>query len=95
MDQLVLACTHYPYVRPLIERICGPDVKVIDPAPAVARQVARLLGDYEMLSTAEPTTPVVWTSGDTAVFRSLVQRLGAPPMEVRQAFWEKGELSLP
>lgn len=95
MDQLVLACTHYPYVRPLIERICGPDVKVIDPAPAVARQVARLLQEQDLESSAGPSKPLAWTSGDPAVFRSMAERFGAPPMEVRAAHWEKGELSLP
>lgn len=37
IDALVLGCTHYPIVRPLIERIVGPEVRVIDPAPAIAR----------------------------------------------------------
>lgn len=43
IDTVVLGCTHYPFVIPLIERIVGEKVRVIDPAPAVARQVKRLL----------------------------------------------------
>ena len=39
IDTVVLGCTHYPFVIPLIEEIAGPGVRVIDPAPAVARQV--------------------------------------------------------
>ncbi len=35
-DAIVLGCTHYPLVRPLIEEIVGPEVEVIDPAPSVA-----------------------------------------------------------
>ena len=42
-DTIVLGCTHYPFLRPVIERIAGPDVRVIDPAPAVARQLLRIL----------------------------------------------------
>ena len=42
-DTIVLGCTHYPFLRPVIERIAGPAVQVIDPAPAVARQTLRLL----------------------------------------------------
>ena len=38
IDQLVLGCTHYPFVIPLIQQIAGPGVRVIDPAPAVARR---------------------------------------------------------
>ncbi len=44
IDTVVMGCTHYPFVIPLIRQIVGPDVRVIDPAPAVARQTARLLG---------------------------------------------------
>jgi len=43
IDTVVLGCTHYPFVIPLIQQIVGPQVRVIDPAPAVARQVGRLL----------------------------------------------------
>ena len=43
VDTIVLGCTHYPFVIPLIQKIAGPGVRVIDPAPAVARQVQRLL----------------------------------------------------
>jgi glutamate racemase len=42
-DKIVLGCTHYPFLRPVIERLAGPAVQVIDPAPAVARQTLRLL----------------------------------------------------
>jgi len=48
VDTLVLGCTHYPFVIPLLERICGLGVRVIDPAPAVARQVVRV---YEVATT--------------------------------------------
>jgi glutamate racemase len=66
MDCLVLGCTHYPFVLPLIRRIVGDAVKVIDPSPAVARQVARLLdagglrrvtgpeGEVRLCSTGSP-----------------------------------------
>lgn len=42
-DTIVLGCTHYPFLMPVIQRIAGPSVQVIDPAPAVARQTARVL----------------------------------------------------
>ena len=42
-DRIVLGCTHYPFLRPVIEVIAGPEVQVIDPAPAVARQTVRML----------------------------------------------------
>ncbi|MFT3884833.1 MAG: glutamate racemase [Flavobacteriales bacterium] len=33
IDALVLGCTHYPLIRPVIERVVGPGVRVIDPRP--------------------------------------------------------------
>lgn len=45
IDTIVMGCTHFPFVIPLIQQITGPNVRVIDPAPAVARQAVRLLPD--------------------------------------------------
>lgn len=42
-DALVLGCTHFPFLRPLIERVSGPDVRVPDSGAAVARRVRSLL----------------------------------------------------
>ncbi len=48
IDTVVLGCTHYPFLIPIIQEIVGPDVRVIDPAPAIARQVGRLLDKYDL-----------------------------------------------
>ena len=40
-DVLVLGCTHYPFLRPLIEAAAGESIAIVDGGPAVARQVAR------------------------------------------------------
>jgi len=42
-DRIVLGCTHYPFLKPVIKAIAGPDVEIIDPASAVARQTVRML----------------------------------------------------
>ena len=42
-DILVLGCTHYPFLRALIEEVAGPGVDVVDPATAVARELRRRL----------------------------------------------------
>src|ERR1035438_1338231 len=41
-DTLVLGCTHYPLLRPLIQRIASPGIRVIDSAEAAAEAAARL-----------------------------------------------------
>ena len=46
-DQIVLGCTHYPFLLPVLKRVlAGRDVTVVDPSPAVARRVAQLLDEY-------------------------------------------------
>ena len=77
-DTIVLACTHYPFVLPLLRRIAGDGVHVIDPAPAVTRQLARLL-DARGLRAPEGARPThrFLTSGDPAALRrSLKDLLG-------------------
>ncbi len=46
-DHIVLGCTHYPFLQPVIERLAGPGVTVVNPAPAVARQALRILGSIK------------------------------------------------
>lgn len=94
IDTLVLGCTHYPFVIPLLEKICGPGVRVIDPAPAVARQVARVYGArYSTAESDQPSPRVVYyTSGPVGDFGQMVGVLGTEPGEVRPAAWEGEEL---
>jgi glutamate racemase len=76
VDELVLGCTHYPFLRPAIEHIVGPTIQVIDPAPAVARQVQRVWQQMAPSTTPAATTP--WrfvTSGDPAVLQRQLRDL--------------------
>jgi len=50
VDTLVLGCTHYPFLTPLIQRLAGPEVTILDPSPAVARQLRRRLEMAELLA---------------------------------------------
>lgn len=57
IDKIVLGCTHYPFLRPLIERVIGErDIAVIDSGEAVARRVKWLLERYDIATdgTAKP-----------------------------------------
>ncbi len=42
VDQLVLGCTHYSFLKPVIEKVCAPQASVVDPAAAVANQALRV-----------------------------------------------------
>ena len=72
MDTVVMGCTHYPFVIPLIAQICGPGVRVIDPAPAVAMQVERILPTG--LGRAAPELRCL-TSAALEPFAALLPRL--------------------
>lgn len=63
-DRIVLGCTHYPFLKPVIERLSGPGVQVIDPAPAVARQTQRILQDRGVQTGIGPFSIKLESSGD-------------------------------
>lgn len=75
VDTVVLGCTHYPWVAPLIQDALGPEVRLIDTAQAVAAQTARVLSDAKA-STGEPSClPVhAYTSGDSHTLQQFAQR---------------------
>jgi glutamate racemase len=93
IDTVVLGCTHYPFVIPLIQQITGPQVRVIDPAPAVARQARRLLTERGLLGSADPTpaSPQTrfLTTGDPRPLASLLPRLIGINSEVASLLWQK------
>ncbi|MCB0638058.1 MAG: glutamate racemase [Lewinella sp.] len=73
IDTLVLGCTHYPFLMPLIRRIAGPDVTIIDPAPAVARQVERQLAERGwLISTPHQPHHRFFASGNQPDFAALL-----------------------
>ena len=72
-DIIVLGCTHYPFLRPVIERLAGPQVKVIDPAPAVARQTLRVLQE-KGIPTGESTFSIdLYHSGEPESLQRIFQ----------------------
>lgn len=48
-DVIVLGCTHYPFLRSVIQKIAGPEVTVIDPAPAVARHLLSVMEEQNLI----------------------------------------------
>lgn len=71
-DQIVLGCSHYPFLRPVMERIVGNRATIIDPAPAVAEQTERLWS--ELYARPEPETSFsFFTSGEVDSLSSFVE----------------------
>jgi glutamate racemase len=89
IDTVVLGCTHYPFVIPLIQEIVGPEVRVIDPAPAVARQVKRVLDSYAILNLRDRSPlPQLFTSGNLNQFKTLLPKLIDLECIIQKASWE-------
>ncbi len=75
-DRLVLGCTHYPFLAPVIRRVIGSrEVELIDPAPAIERRVAHLLQEYAL--EAEPGHPaeeLFYTLADESYRQKLIAK---------------------
>ena len=94
IDQLVLGCTHYPFLRPLIEDAAGPGVEIIDPAPAVARQVGRVLALQGHGDEAEARGSRFYTTGDPLRFSGQLRSLIGLNHRARPAAWVSGRLGI-
>lgn len=89
IDTVVLGCTHFPFVIPTIEEIVGPEVRVIDPSPAIARQVERLLEATGMPSSeARAAQRRYLTTGDPEQMRRFLPRLVGDSAEVGKLVWQ-------
>lgn len=88
IDTVVLGCTHYPFVIPLIQEIVGQNVRVIDPAPAVARQTGRLLEAQGMRNRSTASGKLkLYTSGDPDALESLLPKLLGKAGDVERVEW--------
>jgi len=84
VDTVILGCTHYPMVRPVIQRALGRGVEIISSGEAIAKQIAETLAAADL--AAEPDRRGRYEflcSGDPAEFRELGRRfLQLPIAEV-------------
>jgi len=93
IDTIVLGCTHFPFVIPLIQEIAGMGIRVIDPAPSVARQVARLLDSSDMRTKYSGVGEIRFiTSGVVSEFELLVPKLIGEGGKTQTAQWSNGEI---
>lgn len=94
IDQLVLGCTHYPFLRPLIQQVVGPQVEIVDPAPAVARQVGRVLAQQGLEAPMQASGQhLLCTTGDPLPFAAVVERLVGLRIEAWPLVWREGRLA--
>ena len=83
-DTVVLGCTHYPFLAPLIREIAGTGVAIIDPAAAVARELRRRLSNTGLLSRdGGAGAERFWTSGKPDQAQKVLSQLWEMDIEVQ------------
>ncbi|MGE0705191.1 MAG: glutamate racemase [Vicinamibacterales bacterium] len=83
-DTLVLGCTHYPFLIGSIRQVAGPGIEIIDPSPAVARELRRRLKAAGLLSQeAGPGTEQFWTSATPESVRPVMGQLWTRDISVQ------------
>ena len=97
IDSVVLGCTHYPFVIPLIKEIVGPNVTVIDPSPAVAKQTIRILSkDIDPGANKNKNNTILLTSGTIKEFKNFINLIEINNYEIHQVKWsqDKSEINI-
>jgi glutamate racemase len=90
IDELVLGCTHYPFVLRALQKTVGPKVRIIDPSPAVARQTEQVLAERKLRAGGGGGTAAAYTSGDPEAFRRFIRQALGEEIPVRGAEWSGG-----
>lgn len=94
IDTLLLACTHYPFLRTAFEAALPPGVRVLDPAPYVAERLADWLARHPGWDEEGEGVLRVLCTGDPAAFRGPGERfLGAALPSVQHVAEEAGRLA--
>lgn len=84
-DVLVLGCTHYPFLEPVIQAVAGPSISVIDPAGAVARELRRRLQQHDLVAGTDcPGTNRFYTTGSPVQVKGVIDRLWTAAVTVEE-----------
>ena len=72
IDYLVLGCSHYPYLIPILKKILPNYVKIIDSGMAVAKQTKLILQSMDLLATTQQPAPEFFTNANPAILKNLI-----------------------
>lgn len=84
IDYLVLGCTHYPLLIPLLEEMLPPHVRIIDSGAAVAQQTQRMLEQRQLLAASEgaPPTSKFYATASPELLTAMLGRLSSSVEEI-------------
>lgn len=92
IDRIVLGCTHYPFVKNAIHSILGDGVTIIDPAPAIAKQVRRVLESRGETQLTGHGITTWFTSGNSQHFASTLLLLTGMNQKINPLQWSADTL---
>ena len=85
IDHLVLGCTHYPFLMPVLKDILPSNVVILDPAPAVARQTYNILEHKNLMNNNLPNVKYeFYTTGNGEILDKFLKRLIEKPYFLMQ-----------
>jgi len=86
VDNIVLGCTHYPFLTPLIRELIPPDINIIDSGKAVAEQTKNILEKNNLLNEGgQEGSAVFYTHGDERVIQTFINGITQKPTTVHCA----------
>jgi glutamate racemase len=87
VDVIVLGCTHFPALRPVIERVVGQHVQIIDSGAAIARRTSIVLESEGLIHTSsvDGSGLQVWCTGDPSAFSQVTSKILGYPVIASQA----------
>ena len=84
-DTIVLGCTHYPFVKEVIQDIVGEEITLIDTGAAVAKQLKRQLEENDLLSISQQKAEVhFWTNSEIENSQQVIEKLWANQLVVHR-----------
>lgn len=82
-DTLILGCTHYPFIKPLLGELLPANVSLIDTGAAVARQLRRVLAARDLLASGPAQPARFWSSAQPQALQQVLPLLWGAPAEVQ------------
>jgi glutamate racemase len=95
VDTVVLGCTHYPFVREQIAAALGPEVRIVESGPAIARRTAQVLNQLGELEVGGGGSLRILTTGDPAEVGAVAARIWGEPIPVERLDLAHDPLDVP
>jgi len=81
-DTLILGCTHYPFIKPLLRELVPASVSLIDTGAAVARRLRQLLAERDLLAVGGEGKLRFWSTGRPEEMAAVLPRLWGEALPV-------------